>query len=88
MDENQHIWIGWSRVLRRWGINNGVASVLEEAGGFSLLVAQFVYLGQPLLSGLISARSLQALAQVLENPAEKREFISFLREAPSSGTSS
>ena len=88
MDENQHIWTGWSRVFRRWGISNGVASVLEGAGGLSLLAAQFVYLSQPLLSGLISTRSLQALALVLENPAEKREFISFLREAPSSGTSS
>jgi hypothetical protein len=88
MDENQRIWISWSRVFHRWGISNGVASALDGAGSFSLLAAQFVYLAQPLLSGLISNRSLQALAQVLENPAEKQEFISILREAPSSGTSS
>jgi len=88
MDENQPIWISWSRVFRRWGISNGVASVLEGAGAISLLAAQALYISQPLLSGVISARSLQAFAQILENPAEKRAFVSFLREAPSSGTSS
>jgi len=88
MDENQPIWISWSRVFRRWGISDGVASVLEGAGVFSLLAAQVLYISQPLLSGVISARSLQAFAQVLENPAEKRAFVSFLREAPTSGTSS
>ena len=88
MDENQPIWISWSRVFRRLGIRDGVASVLEGAGALSLLAAQVLYLSQPLLSGVISTSSLQAFAQMLENPAEKRAFVSFLREAPSSGTSS
>jgi hypothetical protein len=88
MDENQPNWISWSRVFRRWGISDGVALVLEGAGAFSILAAQALYLCQPLLSGVISARSLQAFAQMLENPAEKRAFVSFLREAPSRGTSS
>jgi hypothetical protein len=88
MDENQPIWISWSRVFRRWGIRDGVALVLEGAGAFSLLAAQVLYLSQPLLSGVISARSLQAFAQMLENPTEKGAFVSFLREAPPSGTSS
>lgn len=86
MDENQRIWIGWSRVLHRWGISEGAASILEEAGSLSLLAAQVLYLSQPLLSSLVSAHSLQAFARVLENPAEKRAFVSFLREAPSSGS--
>jgi hypothetical protein len=88
MDENQPIWISWSRVFQRWGISDGVALVLERAGAFSILAAQVLYLSQPLLSGVISTRSLQSLAQMLENPAEKRAFITFIREAPSSGTSS
>jgi hypothetical protein len=86
MDENQPIWINWSRVLHRWGISEGVASVLEGVGSLSLLAAQVLYLSQPILSGVVSTRSLQAFARVLENPAEKRAFVSFLREAPSSGT--
>lgn len=86
MDENQPIWVSWSRVLHSWGISEGVASVLEGAGSLSLLAAQVLYLSQPLLSGIVSAHSLQAFARVLENPTEKRAFVSFLREAPSSGT--
>jgi hypothetical protein len=87
MNENQSIWISWSRVLHRWGISEGVASVLEGAGSLSMLAAQILYLSQPLLSGVISAHSLQAFAQMLENPAEEHAFVSFLRGASSSGTS-
>jgi len=86
MDENQPLWASWSRVLHRWGVSNSVAAVLEGAGSLSLLAAQIVYLSQPLLSGAVSAHSFQALAQVLENPAQKQAFVSFLREAPPSGT--
>jgi hypothetical protein len=88
MHENQSIWISWSRAFRQWGISEGVASVLEGSGSLSLLAAELVYISQPLLSGVLSTRSLQALAQILENPAEKREFVTLLREAPFSGTSS
>jgi hypothetical protein len=87
MKENQPIWISWSRVFHRWGISEGVASVLEGAGSLSMLAAQILYLSQPLLSGMISTHSLQAFAKILENPAEKQAFVSFLREAPTSGTS-
>lgn len=88
MNEKQSIWASWSRTFHQWGISEGVASILEESGSLSMLVAQFLYISQPLLQGVISARSLQAFAQVLENPIEKRAFISFIREAPFRGTSS
>jgi len=87
MDENQHIWISWARNLQRWGIKEGVASFLDMAGSLSVLFAQLIYLSQPMLSGAISSHSLHAIARVLENPADRREFVSFLREAPTSGTS-
>jgi hypothetical protein len=83
MDENQSFWLSWSRVLHRWGMSEGAASILEGAGSLSLLVAQLLYLSQPVLSGVVSSRSLQAFAQVLEDPAEKQAFVSYLREAPS-----
>ena len=87
MDKNQSTWDSWARALQRWGIRKSAASLLEAAGSLSVLVAQVLYLSQPLLSGAVSSRSLQAFAQVLENPVDKREFISFLRESPTSGTS-
>jgi hypothetical protein len=88
MDENQQIWTSWARTLQRWGIKNGAASLLETAGSLTVLFAQVLYLSQPLLSSAVSSRSLHAFAQVLENPIDRREFVSFLREAPTSGPSS
>jgi hypothetical protein len=87
MNESQRIWISWSRAFQHWGIGEGVAVALEAAGSLSVLAAQILYISQPLLSGVVSAHSLQAFAQMLENPAEKQAFVSLLREAPSSGTS-
>ena len=88
MDENQSLWLSWSRALHRWGISEGAASILEGAGSLSLLIAQLLYLSQPVLSGVISSRSLHAFAQVLENPADMQAFVSYLREAPSGGSGS
>jgi hypothetical protein len=84
MVENQHIWSSWACTLQRWGVKAGVATLLESAGSLTVLFAQVLYLSQPLLSGAVSSHSLQALAQVLENPIDRREFVSFLREAPTS----
>ena len=87
MDENQHIWSDWARTLQRLGIKDAVASLLETAGSLTVLLAQVLYLGQPLLSAAFSPRSLDMLAQVLENPVNRREFVTFLREASTSGSS-
>jgi hypothetical protein len=80
MSENRPIWINWARTLQNWGINKGVASLLESAGSFGVLVAQLLYIGQPLLSGALPPRSLTIFASVLENPADRQEFVMLLRE--------
>lgn len=85
MNVNEPLWANWSRVLRHWGVSDNVAAVLEGSGSLSLLAAQLLYLSQPLFSGVMSTQALKALAQVLEDPAQKQAFVSFLREAPSSG---
>jgi hypothetical protein len=87
MSENQQNWIDWARTLQRWGIKDGLASLLEITGSLGVLLAQMVYLIQPMLSGALSSSSLLAFAQVLENPDDRRKFITFLRETPTSGTS-
>jgi hypothetical protein len=86
MSENQQNWMVWSRTLHRWGVENGVASLLEIAGSLSVLLAQILYISQPVLSGAVSSRSLQAVAQVLEDPEDRRQFIALLREASTRGT--
>ncbi len=86
MSEDQKNWVAWARTLQNWGIKETVASLLDSAGSLGMLAAQFLYLSQPLLSGTISPGSLHAFAQILENPTDREAFVSFLREAPSSGT--
>jgi hypothetical protein len=86
MGENQHIWVNWTRTLQRWGLNELVAFLLESAGALNVMLAQVVYLGQPLFSGVVNPRSLENLAEVLENPVARSEFVSFLKEASVSGS--
>jgi len=83
-DENQHIWRGWADALHRWGVGGGAAVLLEVAGPFTLLAAQAVHLGQPLLDGWLPRRKLTALAGMLDDPENTQVFIQYLREAPNS----
>ena len=80
MSENRPIWINWARTLQHWGIHKGVASLLESAGTFGVLLAQLLYLSQPLLSGAFPSQSLAVFVGVLENPADRQEFVMLLRE--------
>jgi hypothetical protein len=87
MSENQLAWRDWRSTLQHLGINEVVALLLEGAGSMNVLIAQVVYLSQPMLSGMISPRALSAFAQMIENPIDRQEFISYLREAPTRATS-
>ncbi len=80
MGADHPLWEMWARTLRRWGMQSFTASLLEAVGPLSTLGAQFVYLGQPLLSSLVSRSHLDALATMLDNPAETQQFVVFLRE--------
>jgi hypothetical protein len=86
MSENQQNWINWARTFEYWGIKDGVASLLEIGGSLNVLIAQILYLSQPILSGIISPGTLNSIALMLENPGDRREFITFLKEAPIDGT--
>ena len=80
MSENQPIWINWARILQQWGMDKNIASLLEIGGSLSVLFVQLLYISQPLLSGVVASSSLSAVAQMLENPTDRQEFISLLRE--------
>ena len=85
MNADQHIWHGWAETLHRWGLAEWAAVLLNVAGPLSLIAAQVVYLSQPLLAGNARRDSLEALARMLEDGAEREEFIKLLREAPRCG---
>jgi hypothetical protein len=81
MVETPQIWRDWARNLHRWGMEQGAAALLEAAGPLTTLLAQVVYLGQPVLGRLVSPASMAALAAMLEEPAQTKAFAEFLREA-------
>jgi hypothetical protein len=74
-------WEVWIKTLRHWGMQFLVASLLEAAGPLTMLGAQFIYLSQPVLNGIMPGRQVDALATLLEDPAETRQFIVSLRES-------
>jgi hypothetical protein len=53
---------------------------LEAAGPLTLLGAQVLYAGSPLLRPAFSGSQVGALARLLEDDAEARAFAAFLRE--------
>jgi hypothetical protein len=80
MHSNRAMWPKWARFLHRWGLEDFAACMLEATGPLAVLAAQFVYLGQPFINQGTAASHVQALAELLENPAEIKSFAAFLRE--------
>ncbi len=84
MQSYQQIWSSWAIHLKKMGIHEWVAALLEGAGPFNVLAAQLVYLGEPLARFAVPGIQVQALASLLEDPAEARGFAELLREAQNS----
>ena len=81
MDDDHQIWRIWARGLHRLGLDELLATFLETLGPLTIVGAQFVYLGQPLLDSLVPSGHLDAAAHVLEDTDTAQRFIAFLREA-------
>lgn len=73
-------WTKWARSLRRLGMGDLAASLLEEAGALNILNAQLIYLSQPMLGLILADEDLSALAQTLEEPERVKAFASLIRE--------
>ena len=80
MQPDRSFWNEWALNLQRWGLREMVAALLDAAGPLTIFLAQFVYMGQPFLHGILPGDRLQAIAQLFENPDESRSFVNFLRE--------
>ena len=81
MSADHPLWEIWTKTLRRWGMQALAASLLEAAGPLTSLGAQLVYLSQPVMSSFFPCNQLDALATMLDNPAETQQFVVFLRES-------
>jgi len=73
-------WPAWADFLRRLGLENLAAWALEAARPLTVLGAQALYLGAPLLHPAFSDTQVGALAHLLEDDEEAQAFATFLRE--------
>lgn len=71
-------WPAWAEFLRRRGLTHLIVWALEAAGPLSVLGAQAVYFGRPLLQPWLSTESQDMLAHLLEDEQERRAFLSYL----------
>ncbi len=74
--DTRSLWPAWAAVLRRWGVDGAAAVLVESAGPLNVLLAQILYLGQPLVPGASAA----AVARLLDDPQQAAQFAAYLRE--------
>jgi hypothetical protein len=80
VSEARASWPGWAEFLHRFGLENLTAWVIEAAGPLTVLGAQALYLGGPLLRPALSSGFVEALAGLLEDHTEAQAFAAYLRE--------
>lgn len=73
-------WPVWAQKLQHLGLREPIAAILEAAGPLSTLAAQVIYLGQPLFGSTDPLGGWSAVAAMLADPRESRQFASFLRK--------
>jgi len=74
MKSPREFWPRWAESLRRYQLNELIASFLEAGSPLALLGAQAIYFS----SGFLKSDQLLALAETLEEETEARAFASFL----------
>jgi len=84
MQPERNYWPEWARFLQHWGLGELVAAWLDAAGPLTILLAQFIYFGQPFMRGAVPTAKLDALARLFEEQEESRAFALFLREEKTS----
>jgi len=73
-------WPSWAEFLRQHHLEGLAVWVIEAVGPLAILGAQALYLGGPLIRPVLSDAELSALAGMLEDQDELRNFTAFLRE--------
>lgn len=78
--ERRRSWPAWAAALRRRGLEALVVWALEAGSPLTLLGAQALYLGGPLLRPWLGEASLDDLARLLEDDEEWDDFLALLQE--------
>jgi hypothetical protein len=77
---NEHYskeWKDWARKLHKLGLSNLVSALLENGGAFAALIAQSLYVAQPVLESIVP---VQSLTRMLDDPNQTKAFAELLRE--------
>lgn len=81
MESSRAYWPVWVDSLRRQGVADLAAWLLDAAGPLNILGAQALYLSQPFLPST-SIQGMRALAHLLEQEDEARDFTTLLKGKP------
>jgi len=73
-------WPAWSGFLRKHGLENFAAFLLEAAGPLAIVGAQILHFTGPFLQPALSQGQRDALADLLEDREEALNFAAYLRE--------
>lgn len=76
---SQTYWTNWARTLQRLKITGISLAILDGAGPFKLVLAQFILAGLPFFDRE-NKLQWQAAAEMLEDNKTSSAFASFLRE--------
>jgi hypothetical protein len=78
MPSEQKKWHVWVDLLKRWGLSNFMASIIDNTGPVSIFLAQILLTISPFVSS--REDTVQSFASMLEDPVESHAFASLLRE--------
>lgn len=81
MESNQENLLGLVRYLKKRNLHRPAAAMLEAINPINFLLAQLIYVGQPLLSGIFSTDEMSSLAEMLEDSNKSSALVDLLREA-------
>ena len=73
-------WPTWAEFLRTRGLEGVAAWALEAAGPLTVLGAQALHIGSPLMRPVLSNIQIEAFADLLEDPQEVQAFANYLRK--------
>ncbi len=78
MDSTRAYWPIWMDSLQRHKLDGWAIWLLEIAAPLRIILAQMLYLGQPLVSSQ-AALQVNAIARLLEYGDESQTFAEFLK---------
>ncbi len=78
MENYHHIWLKWAKILHRWGAERLGYLFLSEFCGLNILLAQGIYLIEPLIPIPQVGENLRALCALMEDDSSRDYFLDLL----------